>query len=137
EALEKLRAEAREKGRRAKAETEDVLARVKRSSRELYERMGGSERIVPVLWRLGAWFVFGALAGLVLGLAFTIGLVQILVLLINGRPNPRLGDWLSWMGRYLNQILDYLKAEGEARALPFPFGPAPEAEEEDGDRAGS
>ena len=63
---------------------------------------------------------FYQVAGTLLGL---LAVVQLVLVLVNGKPNDRLCGLARSMGRYLGQIAEF---EGFSReALPFPFAAWP------------
>lgn len=74
---------------------------------------------VRLLYALGfaiiAWFVFW--------LVLILGLVQFVVILVNGRANPELKDFNFSLIQYLWELLAFIVFVRDEQ--PFPFGPFP------------
>lgn len=76
------------------------------------------------IWMRGLFMLLLALAYHVFGtLMFIIATIQFVMMLINDTPNVRLVSFGRSMGRYLQQIVNFLTFATEE--MPFPFNDWP------------
>jgi hypothetical protein len=72
------------------------------------------------IWLRGLFMLLMALAYQVTGTVVCIvTVIQFVLTLLNGQPNPRLVTFGRSMGRYLQQTVDFLTFATEE--IPFPF----------------
>lgn len=76
------------------------------------------------IWIRGLFMLLMALAFQVSGTVVCfVTVIQFLIMLLNGTPNARLVSFGRSMGRYLQQIVDFLTFAAEE--IPFPFNDWP------------
>jgi len=76
------------------------------------------------IWMRGLFMLLLVLAYHVSGtVIFFVTVIQFLIMLLNNKPNARLVSFGRSMGRYLQQIVDFLTFATEE--LPFPFNDWP------------
>jgi hypothetical protein len=72
------------------------------------------------IWIRGLFMLLMALAYQVSGTVVCfVTVIQFLIVLLNDKPNARLVSFGRSMGRYLNQIVDFMTFASEE--IPFPF----------------
>ena len=76
-----------------------------------------------LLWMILFFFLVFYVVKLIIGL---IALVQFVMVLINGEPEPRLKEFSGRINRYGYQIMQFLTFNDDHK--PFPFSEFPEAE---------
>jgi Domain of unknown function (DUF4389) len=78
-------------------------------------------------WIRGLFMLLMALAYHVSGtVMFIVAVIQFLIMLLNDKPNARLVSFGRSMGRYLQQIVNFLTFATEE--IPFPFNDWPAGE---------
>ena len=64
-------------------------------------------------------FLYGFLACIAFTLAITLGFVQLIVMILQDKPNTSITEWMTKLSDYMRQAFDYISWQSDVK--PFPF----------------